>query len=80
MFKPVQGADLDKFDDETRELYSKKTHDPRLSMVLSVIPRPNRHNLPVIVDAENNKYMQELEAQQKNFKYKYLGLYAFFGK
>ena len=57
MFKPVQGADLDKFDAETRELYSKKANDPRLSMVLSVIPRPNRHNLPVIVDSENNKYM-----------------------
>ena len=63
MFKPVQGAYLDKFDAETRELYSKKANDPRLSMVLSVIPRPNRHNLPVIVDSENNKYMQELESQ-----------------
>ena len=50
-------VDLDKFDAETRELYSKKANDPRLSMVLSVIPRPNRHNLPVIVDSENNKYM-----------------------
>ena len=62
MFKPVQGADLDKFDQETRDLYAKQTHDPRLSMVLSVIPRPNRHNLPVIVDSENNQYMKDLEA------------------
>ena len=62
MFKPVTGADLDKFDDETKALFSKKTHDPRLSMVLSVIPRPNRHNLPVVVDTENNQYMKDLEA------------------
>ena len=62
MFKPVSGADLDKFDQETRDLYSKQTNDPRLSMVLSVVPRPNRHNLPVIVDSENNQYMKDLEA------------------
>ena len=57
MFKPVSGADLSQFDDETRELYSKRSTDPRLSYVLSVVPRPNRMNLPVIVDGENNQYI-----------------------
>ena len=50
MFKPVTGEALNDFDDETKELYSKKTHDPRLSYVLAAMPRRNRHNLPVIVD------------------------------
>ena len=63
MFKPVQGADLEKYDAETRELFSKKTHDPRLSMILSVAPRPNRNNLPVIVDSANNVHMQKLESE-----------------
>ena len=61
MFKPVTGEALNDFDDETKELYSKKTHDPRLSYVLSVMPRRNRHNLPVIVDTDNNQYIQDLE-------------------
>ena len=62
MFKPVTGSDLDKYDQETIDLFTKKQNDPRLSMVLSVIPRPNRFNLPVVVDTENNQYMKDLEA------------------
>ena len=78
MFKPVTGEALNEFDEETRELYSKKTHDPRLSYVLSVIPRKNRYNLPVIVDTDNNQYMHELEASNKWFKWQYIGLCGFF--
>ena len=53
-FTPVRGADLDQYDDETRSLYSIRTHDPRLSYALAIVPRRNRHNLPVVVDQENH--------------------------
>ena len=39
MFKPVAGEALNNFDEETRDLYSIKTHDPRVSYILSVVPR-----------------------------------------
>ena len=52
-FTPISGSDLNQFDDETRSLYSLRTHDPRLSYTLAIIPRRNRHNLPVVVDQEN---------------------------
>ena len=78
MFKPVTGEALNDFDDETKELYSKKTHDPRLSYVLSVMPRRNRHNLPVIVDTDNNQYIQDLETSVNRFKWWYLGTLSFF--
>ena len=78
MFKPVSGEALNQFDEETRELYSKKTHDPRLSYILSVIPRKNRYNLPVIVDAENNQYLKEMESTVNRFKWNYLAQMSFF--
>ena len=56
MFKPVRGADLDNFDEETKSLYARRENDPRLSYVLSTIVRKNRHSLPVVVD-ENNEYI-----------------------
>mgnify|MGYP000344599965 FL=1 len=62
MFKPVTGSDLEQFDAETRELYTIRQNDPRLSYILSVVPRRERHNLPVIVDSSNNEYLQKMEA------------------
>ena len=79
MFKPVTSDELNTFDEETRSLYSKRANDPRLSYVLATVPRRERHNLPVIVDTDDNEYMQTLEAQKKNFPYKFFGLWAFFG-
>ena len=79
MFKPVRGKDLEEFDEETRQLYSVRQNDPRLSYVLSVVPRRERHNLPVIVDSTNNPYLQEMEAQNRNFKYRYMALATLFG-
>ena len=61
MFKPV--TDTSGYDAETVELYKKRDNDPRLSYVLAAIPRRERHNLPVVVDAENNEYLQKLERQ-----------------
>ena len=54
MFKPVSGAALNDFDEETKDLFMKRQSNPRMSYALSVIPRPNRLNLPVIIDTENN--------------------------
>ena len=79
MFKPVKGAALDQFDEETQEMYKKRDNDPRLSFALTCIPRRGRHNLPVIVDTDN-QYMKEKEASARNFKWKFLGGYAFFSK
>ena len=56
MFKPVTGAELAAFDEETRELYAKRPQDKRISHMLTVIPRKQRNHLPVIIDAENNEY------------------------
>ena len=53
MFKPVEGADLDNFDEETKELYGKRANDEKLSYLLRIMPRKQRNHLPVIVD-ENN--------------------------
>ena len=57
MFKAVTGADLQNYDSETRDLYAKRHNDPRLSYVLSVVPRRQRHNFPVYVADENNEYL-----------------------
>lgn len=53
MFKPVQGSALEKFDVETRELYSKRQNDPRLTRSLLCLPRTARNNLPVVASPDN---------------------------
>ena len=80
MFKQVKGEALQNYDEETIELYKKRENDPRLSYVLSVVARPARNNLPVIVDGKNNSYLKEMEKANKNFVYNYFALFAFFGK
>ena len=80
MFKPVKGDALQNYDAETIELYKKRDNDPRLSYVLSVVARPARNNLPVIVDGKNNSYLQQMESANKNFVYNYFALFTFFGK
>ena len=57
-FKPVTGDALNNFDAETIELYKRRINDPRLSYVLTTIPRRERNNIPVVVDTENNSWMQ----------------------
>ena len=49
-FKAISGDAVEAFDEETRQLYGLRTHDPRISYVLASAVRRNRHNLPVIVD------------------------------
>ena len=43
------------------------------------MPRRERHNLPVLVDTDDNSYMQTLQKEKDNFQYKFFGLWAFFG-
>ena len=48
-FKPVTGAELKNFDDETRQLYSKRVSDERLTTLLLKMDRnTDRNYLPVI--------------------------------
>ena len=39
MFKPVTGQELDNFDEETRDLYAKRSQDEKTSYILRVMPR-----------------------------------------
>ena len=55
MFKPVTGAALEAFDEETRSLYSKRKNDYRESAALALMKRPERNHLPVVIsDAKEN--------------------------
>ena len=48
-FKPVDGAELRDFDDETRKLYMKRVSDERLTTALIKLNRnTDRNYLPVI--------------------------------
>ena len=76
-FTPVRGAELNEYDDETRQLYSLRTHDHRLSYALATIPRRNRHNLPVVVNQEN-PMMQELQKARDNQFWRCLFASSFF--
>ena len=78
MFKPVKDDELNNFDDETRELYTRRHHDPRISYQLAVAIRRNRHNLPIVVDQEN-PYIQRMQRERDTFNVKYLCALTFFG-
>ena len=48
-FKPVGGAQLREFDDETIQLYKKRASDERLTdALLKMDRRKDRNNLPVV--------------------------------
>ena len=77
-FKAVTGSGLDAFDEETRELYKKRTNDPRLSYMMSVAPRKQRNHLPVLVETENNELMQKLQKDNTNFPWRLMGMFIVF--
>ena len=77
-FKPVTGADLENFDEETRALYAKRESDPRLSVVLATVARKQRNHLPIIVDSENNEYMKELEKHNRRTPWLIMGSFVVF--
>ena len=80
MFKPVSGAALDGYDEETINLYRKRANDPRTDYLLSVVPRQYRHNLPVVCDTSNNSHLQKLERDHKKWGWQLAGLYVWFSK
>ena len=59
-------------------MYAKRHNDARLSYVLSVVPRRQRHNFPVYVADDNNQYLQKMQKQRDNFNYYMLGLAGVF--
>ena len=58
MFKPVTGDALTTFDAETRALYARRYHDPRLTAQLLSMPRRSRNYLPVIADKNDPTMVQ----------------------
>ena len=79
MFKPVTSDQLSQYDSETIELYKKRESDPRLSYILSVTLRKQRHNMPVLIsEPEKNQYMVQLQRSRDNSQFELLGWFAFF--
>ena len=76
MFKPV--TDFSQYDQETVNLYSKRPNDPRLTYILSACPRKGRHNFPVLNAEESNPYLEKLQRDRDNFKYKFFFGFAVF--
>ena len=52
MFKPVTGAALQDFDEQTQRLYAKRQSDPRFTEALLTAPRTTRNYLPLVADPE----------------------------
>ena len=80
MFKAVTGTDLHQYDSETQDLYKKRENDPRLTYVLSTVPRRARHNMPVLTSDDNNEYLLKLQNQRDNFNWKLMvtsGVFTF---
>ena len=58
---------MGQFDEETIDLYSKRHSDPRLSYILSIVPRRQRHNFPVMVSGDSNPHLEMLQKKRDNF-------------
>ena len=74
MFKPVSGAELTQFDQETRNLFRMRESDPRVTQALLTLPRTYRNYVPVLAH-EGNAFIAERENYQKWFPFKlFLGM------
>ena len=79
MFKPVTGAQLEEFDEETRELFQKRSSSVALTAQLATTKRLERNHLPVIVcDPSSNEHLVKIENENKGFLLKYFGMVTFF--
>lgn len=79
MFKPVAGDQLEQFDPETRELFSRRYHEPRVTFALMNFPRRARQHLPFYID-RSNELVQEQERQYNQYWWKFLlafGVFSF---
>ena len=77
MFKPVTGADLREFDEETRNLYAKRQTDTRITGNLLAMPRITRNYLPVVASPDH-PYMKDKEAYIANYPLKIAASCSFF--
>ena len=75
-FTPVTGSELNNFDEETRQLYSKRSSDVRQTELLIKMNRnSDRNNLPVVSNPPP-PWEQHRDAYNKTFGFK---AFAFLG-
>jgi hypothetical protein len=77
MFRPVTGADLQKFDVETRNLYQRRQSDSRLTAALLTLPRISRNHLPVVA-GPNDPTVKARSEYAARFPYMMVGLVGFY--
>ena len=76
-FTPVSGAELQSFDEETRQLYSKRVSDERLTTRLLQLHRnTDRNYLPVIANPVT-QWQQDRESYQRTLGLKTLAFFGF---
>ena len=78
MFKPVQGEALQNFDPETIELFRRREANPAETLELLQLPRRARHHLPIFVDKEKNKEVEQWEKEHGQFFWKVMFGAGFF--
>ena len=68
MFKPVTGAALENFDEETQQLFKKRDNDARVSYILALAKRTERNHLPVVIsNPADNEYLVKAQKQSDGF-------------
>ena len=77
-FKPVEGAELRDFDDETRKLYMKRVSDERLTTALMKLNRNTDRNYLPVISSEPTQFELDKKAYLASFPYKIVGAIAFF--
>ena len=53
MFTPVEGAALEAYDAETRDMFRKRESDPRFTQTLMMMTRRARNTLPVVASPDH---------------------------
>ena len=77
-FKPVAGAQLRDFDEETIQLYKKRASDERLTTrLLQTDRRKDRNNLPVL-SSTLTQWQKDRESYNSTFLFKTALLVGFF--
>ena len=77
-FKPVEGAELRDFDDETRKLYMKRVSDERLTTALLKLNRNTDRNYLPVISSDPTQFELDKKAYLASFPYKIVGAIAFF--
>ena len=76
-FRPVTGAELNSFDEETRQLYRKRVSDVRVTESLLKMNRnKDRNNLPVVSNPPT-PWEQHRDAYNRTFGLKVMAFFGF---